>query len=583
MRIAWLGFLLPLTLPPIAVAGHALGGAWSFLPLLVLFVVLPVVDHLGGDERRPVAPRGTTPAAARLWFDGLLYAWVPVQLALLAWGASVVAAGPDPLVALGVTLSVGAITGGIGITVAHELGHRLGRVPRAASCTLLATVAYAHFHIEHNKGHHARVATPEDPASARHGESFYAFLPRTLVGGLASAWDIERRRLAREGRAALDPANRVLWCLAAPLVLGAAAYAGLGAAALAFFALQAAIAVVLLELVNYVEHYGLRRARGRDGRWERVRHAHSWNSSSRVGNWYLYNLQRHSHHHANVARRYEELEHVDDAPQLPAGSAPVVAVVYRCGNVALGALRSGNIEVPAGQVCVLQGTRVDGNIQLGAGSVLDARDVTVIGNVQADGAAAVLLAGNSAITGSVQIKQGEDDDTGDAGRHRDRDRLRQAHARRGAQQEAGQSRLAAGVEGLHHREQDDAAGVGHGDGGGGVLAVDEERLDGDGVGAEAAEEVGEVAFELDEAGGEEKDSRRHKAPRQSWPARESDEQRGPRLCDAGDVHPAERGCSAGFRQDDACCDRRQDRPSHIHAVGPGSAARRRAPSGTPLR
>ncbi|MFO0335617.1 MAG: alkane 1-monooxygenase [Pseudomonadota bacterium] len=324
MQIRWLGHLLPLALPCAVLAGHALGGAWNFLTLVLLFVLLPLADLALGVDRAPLAPRGSAGPAARLWFDALLYAWVPIQLALLAWGAHAVAAATDPVAALGVTLSIGAVTGGIGITVAHELGHRLGRVPRSCAGLLLATVAYGHFLIEHNKGHHARVATPEDPASARYGESFFAFLPRTLVGGFVDAWRLESERLARQGRTPWHASNRMLWVVAAPLAISLALGATLGAVAVAFWWLQATYAVLLLELVNYVEHYGLARARGPDGRWERVRHAHSWNSSHRVGNWLLFNLQRHSQHHANVTRRYEELEHADDAPQLPASYASMV-------------------------------------------------------------------------------------------------------------------------------------------------------------------------------------------------------------------------------------------------------------------
>ncbi len=326
MLLRRIGFLLPLLLPLVVLRGHALGGWWNFLPVAVLFGLLPALDRLAGVDTVTVAPHGTGSPAWRAWFDGLLYAWVPLQFALLVWGAKTVATETDPVAAAGLTVSIGLLCGGIGITIAHELGHRLTAVPRALACTLLATVSYAHFYIEHNKGHHARVATPEDPATAREGEGFYAFLRRTVPAQFASAWRIERERLASAGCGVATPRNRMLWVVAAPLAIAAALGAAYGPRAVAFFAAQSVLAFSLLELVNYVEHYGLLRRRLPDGRYERVRPEHSWNASQRISNWYLFNLQRHSHHHANVNRRYEELEHYGSAPQLPAGYAVMVLI-----------------------------------------------------------------------------------------------------------------------------------------------------------------------------------------------------------------------------------------------------------------
>jgi alkane 1-monooxygenase len=330
MLVRRLGFLLPLLLPLVVVLGHRLGGAWNFLTPAVLFVALPLVDLWAGVDTVTVAPHGSPSPRWRRWFDGLLRAWVPIQLLLLAWGAqavAVAAAAPGGAVeAIGLTLSIGLLTGAVGITVAHELGHRRALADRVLACTLLATVAYAHFHVEHNRGHHARVATPEDPATAREGEGFWAFLVRTVPAQFASAWRLERERLERLGRPVSALANRMPWAIAAPVVLALGLALAWGAAAVAFFVAQAAVAVSLLELVNYVEHYGLLRRRTADGRYERVQPWHSWNAAQRVSNWYLFNLQRHSHHHANVNRRYEELEHDPRAPQLPAGYAVMVLV-----------------------------------------------------------------------------------------------------------------------------------------------------------------------------------------------------------------------------------------------------------------
>jgi alkane 1-monooxygenase len=324
MLIRRLGFLFPLALPLLVLAGYRLGGAWNFLTLGWAFVAMPALDVALGPDTAPVLPRDGREAGWARFFDAILYLWVPIQLAMIVWAAAAFVALPDAVSRVGLAYSVGTITGGVGIVVAHELGHRLRPFERALGCILLASVGYAHFYIEHNKGHHSRVATPEDPATARAGESFWHFLPRTVVGQFASAWHIECARLAALGQGAASPANRMLWVIAAQLATAAALGLVFGAAAVAFFVVQAAVAVTLLEQVNYLEHYGLVRRRRPDGRYETVTPRHSWNSSQRLSNWFLFNLQRHSHHHAQVTRHYQELLHFADAPQLPTGYGSMV-------------------------------------------------------------------------------------------------------------------------------------------------------------------------------------------------------------------------------------------------------------------
>jgi alkane 1-monooxygenase len=188
----------------------------------------------------------------------------------------------------------------------------------------LAQSGYGHFFIEHNRGHHVRVATPEDPASARLGESFYGFLPRTVIGSLRSAWELERVRLARLQRPALSTRNDILGAWAMTVVLFAALTVGFGLVVLPYLLLQAVVGFSLLEVVNYLEHYGLLRQKREDGRYERTRPEHSWNSNSAASNVLLYHLQRHSDHHANPIRRYQALRHVEEAPQLPTGYAGMI-------------------------------------------------------------------------------------------------------------------------------------------------------------------------------------------------------------------------------------------------------------------
>ena len=192
----------------------------------------------------------------------------------------------------------------------------------------LAQTGYGHFFIEHNRGHHVRVATPEDPASSRLGESFWAFLPRTVAGSLTSAWEIETTRLDRLGKSHWSLHNDVLSAWAMTVLLFGGLAVVFGPVVLPYLLVQAVIGFSLLEVVNYLEHYGLLRQKKDDGRYERCRPEHSWNSNNVASNVLLYHLQRHSDHHANPTRRYQALRHVDEAPQLPTGYAGMIVLAW---------------------------------------------------------------------------------------------------------------------------------------------------------------------------------------------------------------------------------------------------------------
>jgi alkane 1-monooxygenase len=312
-----LPYLAGFLLPPHVARCISEGGWWTFLPVATVFVAVPIVDALGGmsDEARP-----SPDVDANFWFRVVTWAWVPMQLGLLAWVLTMATSGRlSALEIAGATVSMGVTSGALGITFAHELVHRRGRFERALGEILLASVSYTHFAIEHVHGHHRHVGTPADPATARFGESFYRFLPRTLAGSLASAWQLEVERLARRGRMAWSPANRMLRYGLTQVLLWAALVMICGPTGVVVFAGQAAIAFSLLEVINYIEHYGLMRREIAPGEYERIAPQHSWDSSYRVSNWMLINLARHSDHHCVASRRYQSLELPAPAPQLPAG------------------------------------------------------------------------------------------------------------------------------------------------------------------------------------------------------------------------------------------------------------------------
>lgn len=309
MTLRAAGYLLPLALPLLALTGALGGGYWNLLVPLVVFGVLPLVDHLVGEDLWNPSLEEESVLAGAAGYRAILALYALAHFALLAFAvahAPTIFGGERLMLAI----AVGIVTGGIGITVAHELGHKRGAWEQTTAWWLLASAGYAHFRIEHNKGHHARVATPEDPATARLGESFWWFLPRTLWGGLASAWEFDRGGVLR-GLASTAALFGLGW------------WAG-GEAALGVLGVQAVVAFSLLEVVNYVEHYGLERARHPLAGWARVERYHSWNASHRLTNWILFNLQRHSHHHVDHARPYQTLRHLPESPQLPTGYAGMV-------------------------------------------------------------------------------------------------------------------------------------------------------------------------------------------------------------------------------------------------------------------
>nr|WP_236147583.1 alkane 1-monooxygenase [Mycolicibacterium sp. CH28] len=306
--------------------------AFWWLGAAVTFVIMPTLDLLFGTDAA-----GPDDAALDWLERDPLYRWatylyLPCQYLSLLLACSVWVGGGLVTVdfwgKLGLMVSVG-IVGGCAINVAHQLGHTRARSEKWLAKIGLAQTCYGHFFVEHNRGHHVRVATPEDPASSRLGESLYAFIPRSVAGGAASAWQLEAKRQRRRGYSPWTLRNDVLnaWALSAALY--AAIMLVLGPAVLPWLAGQALVSIALLETVNYMEHYGLRRQKLPTGRYERVGPQHSWNSDTVVANVFLFHLQRHSDHHANPLRRYQALRHAQDAPQLPAGygSMLVLAMV----------------------------------------------------------------------------------------------------------------------------------------------------------------------------------------------------------------------------------------------------------------
>ena len=297
--------------------------AWAagVSPALALWAVLGYQTALALTERWPGLRHSPSAMKQTAWHRWCVRAHVPLQAALLAWGLWLVVdpAGPQPslwaVVALG--LGVGGVSGSQGITFAHELGHSRSRLDRSLAWMLMGSVGYAHFMVEHYRGHHPRAATWDDPASARRGESLWRFLPRTLAGSWFSAWRLE----AQQGRQLSRPWLRSTLLLVTVLQVAwlLTLLLWLGPLALIYWLAQSAYAVFLLEAVNYIEHYGLQR-QPQGARPEPFGVMHAWNADHLLTNCMVANLQRHSDHHMHAWKPYPELEALP-GPQLPTGYA----------------------------------------------------------------------------------------------------------------------------------------------------------------------------------------------------------------------------------------------------------------------
>lgn len=313
----WLSFLL---LPLVWIA--AVHGGWTLLlPPLVTWYLFAVLDGLLGLNLDNADP--DTPDDDLDWYAALTTLWVPAQF-LTLFGLIWYVTHTGHLIGwekIALFFGVGVLTGTIGINYSHELMHRKSRFERALADLLLAMVLYSHFRSEHLLVHHRHVGTPRDAVTARYNEGFHRFYPRVLKQSLISAFRAERDMLARKGLKWSDRRNPFwrYWTLQVAMLLLAFALGGGGG--LGLFLVQAGVAIWQLELVNYVEHYGLTRKHLGDGRYEHVLPRHSWNAAHKASNWLLINLQRHSDHHYKPNRRFPLLQNHDEAaaPQLPYG------------------------------------------------------------------------------------------------------------------------------------------------------------------------------------------------------------------------------------------------------------------------
>jgi len=311
-----IAFIIPLgTLSAINRAGWE-----SWLPVAIGFALIPFLELLLPYSKENLDETTEMKKSEAIFFDILLYINVPLLYAILFFFLYKVSFFElQAYEYIGLTLSVGMSLGVMGINVAHELGHRLKPYERIMAKMLLLPNNYMHFIIEHNRGHHKNVSTPVDSASSRYNEVIYAFYFRSIIGSYFSAWELEKMRLERIGKKVWSLKNEMIRFAIFQLAFAIGILILFGGIGLAFYLVVSLIGVLLLESVNYVEHYGLTRREVAPGIYEKVKPKHSWNSDHELGRIFLYELTRHSDHHYKAQRKYQILRHFDESPQLPTG------------------------------------------------------------------------------------------------------------------------------------------------------------------------------------------------------------------------------------------------------------------------
>lgn len=304
-------------------------GAWNsfsvtgwqvWMPLVYAWIVIPLIELLIKPDPENMDATEEELAKKNRTYDILLYMIVLLQYAILF--KFLYTMSSDQLAwydIAGRIWVMGLLCGIFGINVGHELGHRVNIFEQTLAKMLLLTSQYMHFFIEHNKGHHKRVATPEDPSSARYGEWVYTFYFRSIVFSYFSAWRIAASEVKKKNKPVFSLYNEMIQFTLIQVLFVGLIFLGFGWLTTLYYLFAAAIGIALLETVNYIEHYGLQRKALADGKYERAMPGHSWNSDHIIGRLMLFELSRHSDHHYLASRKYQVLRHHDDSPQMPTG------------------------------------------------------------------------------------------------------------------------------------------------------------------------------------------------------------------------------------------------------------------------
>ena len=324
-----LKYLAALTIPIAAIISIFFKGYWSFFTPFYAFGIIPLLELLLTQNAKNYSEEELKNNKVNPIFDWMLYLNLPMVFGILFWALFEISfSALETHEIIGIVLSVGIVLGVNGINVAHELGHRLTNKQRFLGKLLLLPSLYMHFFIEHNFGHHLHAATKEDPATARYNQSVYSFWVTSVFRQYVSAWKIQINLLKNNHKNFFSIKNDMLWYAIIQISYLVLIFFVFGKIGL-FFSLSVAITgFLLLETVNYIEHYGLLRLKTESGRYERVKEIHSWNSNHVVGRIVLYELTRHSDHHYKSSKKYQILECYENSPEMPYGYPTSMVIAF---------------------------------------------------------------------------------------------------------------------------------------------------------------------------------------------------------------------------------------------------------------
>ena len=320
MRFRAFKYLSPIIIIVGAIHSFSTYGIMCYAPLIYAWIIIPLLELFLKPDDANLSEAEEEIARYDKTYDYILYAIVLLQMpALFYFMYSLQDPGLRVADAIGRIGTMGLLCGTLGINVGHELGHRTNKWEQLLAKISLLSSLYMHFYIEHNKGHHKNVATPEDPSSARYGEDVFSFWFRSIIYSYISAWRIAARDVQRKNRPVLSLYNEMLQFQLVQLAFVLLILFLFGWQITLCYLIAAVMGILLLETVNYIEHYGLQRKQIAENKYERAMPQHSWNSNHVIGRVMLFELSRHSDHHYLASRKYQVLRHHEDAPQMPTG------------------------------------------------------------------------------------------------------------------------------------------------------------------------------------------------------------------------------------------------------------------------
>ncbi|TPN87842.1 alkane 1-monooxygenase [Aquimarina algicola] len=314
-----LKYICAYTIPITAIIGLWLQDIYTYFTPIYAFGFIPIIELFTNASTENLDKESKTSKNKNILFDWMLYLNIFIVYGVLIYTlVTVTHTSLETFELTGIIISTGIVLGTNGINVAHELGHRFTK-ERFIGKALLLPSLYMHFYIEHNFGHHQKVATKEDPATAKYNHPVYLFWITSTIGQYISAWKIQLNLLKKQNKSFFSFKNDMLWYIFFILIYLSTITYFFGILGLKTAILSGIVGFLLLETINYIEHYGLRRSKTNTGRYERVREIHSWNSNHQLGRILLYELTRHSDHHHRASKKYQILDHHDQSPQLPFG------------------------------------------------------------------------------------------------------------------------------------------------------------------------------------------------------------------------------------------------------------------------